>query len=355
MTRFRRSASLDRPLGVLVVVALLATTIIGCNSSVATFSVSDLAVAPGQGEIRTGDEVLVTAQVQNTGTLAGTYDAALSVDGAVRSQSAVELVAGQSTTLHFTVEAGPPGDYEVRLGDASATFTVPAPAALEVSALELTPNPTQRGGHLSAAVTVTNSGGLAGTFNAKVTIDGKVAATKKVTVPAGELTTVELPLKVPAPGHHKVSVGGVEVQLVVWDIVRPANGKILVDKVKGGRGRLTIHNGDDRDAVVVLAKSSSPSKALLAVYVRANKSKTITGIKDGKYVVYFSFGKRWDNHTKAFTSSPELRRFEDTMRFKTTRSASMITYSIWTISLHQVAGGNAPTTGVGDDDFPNVP
>ena len=204
-------------------------------------------------------------------------------------------------------------------------------------------------------MSVTNSGGLPGTFNAKVTIDGKVAATKKVTVPAGELTTVELPLKVPAPGHHKVSVGAVQVQLVVWDIMRPANGKILVDKIKGGRGQLTIKNGDDRDAVVVLAKSSSPSKALLAVYVRANKSKTIKGIKDGKYVVFFSFGKRWDNHTKAFTSSPELRRFEDTMRFKTTRSAYMITYSIWTISLHQVAGGNAPTSGVGDDDFPNVP
>jgi hypothetical protein len=321
----------------------------------AVFSVTALAVAPGQDEIATGDEVVVTAQVQNIGTLAGTFDAALSVDGAVQPQNPVEMVAGETRTVQFRIDAGPPGQYELRLGDARATLTVPAPAAFEVSALALTPNPSQRGGHLSAAVSVTNSGGLTGTFDAKVTIDGKVAATTKVTVPAGELTTVELPLKMPAAGRHTVAAGGVEVKLVVWDITRPANGKILVNKVSGGRGQLTIKNGDDRDAVVVLAKSSSPKKALLAVYLRGHKSKTIKGIKDGKYVVYFSLGKAWDAHSKAFTNSQELRRFQDTMRFKTTRSAYMITYSIWTVSLHQVAGGNAPTTGVGDGDFPNVP
>ena len=355
MARSRTPASARTSLGVLVVVALLASTVIGCSSAAPAFSVSALAVAPGQEKVLTGDEVLVTAEVQNTGTLAGTYEATLSVDGAVASKSSVELAAGGSTTVRFRIDAGPPGDYELRLGDARTTLTVPAPAALEVSTLALTPNPAERGGKVSALVSVANRGGLPGTLEAKVAIDGKVAAKRTVTVGGGEQMTVELPLKMPAAGRHTVASGGIEVKLVVWDIKRPANGTILSNKLKGGRGQLTITNGDERDAVVVLAKSSSPKKALLAVYVRANKSKTIKGIKDGKYVVYFTMGKRWDSHTRAFTSGQEKRRFQDTMRFKTTRSAYMITYSIWTISLHQVAGGNAPTTGVGDEEFPSVP
>ena len=171
----------------------------------------------------------------------------------------------------------------------------------------------------------------------------------------GQATTVFFSVAVPSPGRHVVAANELDAELVVWKIQRPANGKILVNKISGGQGRLTIRNGDDRDAVVVLAGSSSPSKTLLAVYVRNHNSRTINGIRDGTYVVYFRLGARWDSYSKAFTRSQELRRFEETMHFKTTRTSTRITHSVWTISLHQVAGGNAPTDWVGDEEFPTVP
>jgi hypothetical protein len=273
----------------------------------------------------------------------------------VQDQASIDLEAGESETLAYTIEAGPPGAYTLTLGDARLTLTVLAPASFEVTDLTLDPNPARTGKTVDALVSVTNLGGVAGTYKVKVSMDGKTAATEEVTIAGGAQTTLEIPLKVPSGRRHTIDANGVEAKLTAWKITRPKNGKILVNTLKGGRGELTIENGGDRDAVVVLAKSSKPSKARLAVYLRAGKSRTIKGVKDGTYVVFFTHGKGWDAYTRAFTSESDLRRFEDTIRFKTTRTATMITYSIWTLTLHAVVGGNAPTDPVGGEDFPSVP
>ena len=83
-----------------------------------------------------------------------------------------------------------------------------------------------------------------------------------MTVAGGERRTVEIPLAVPAPGRHTVAVGGLEQNFVVWKISRPSNGTVLVNKVKGGMGRLTIKNGDDeRTSSSSSPGSSAPAKA----------------------------------------------------------------------------------------------
>jgi hypothetical protein len=321
----------------------------------ADFVVSGLRLADAATEVLAGDVVEVVAEVENAGALAGTYEATLRVDGTVEAQQQVVLEVGQTSTLRFDVTAGPPGDHVLEVGGATTTLSVLEPAAVEVTALELTPNPAETGGKLAAVVTVTNAGGASGTVIVKVRVDGKAVAKQSVTVAGGQRATVDLPFTVPAPGRHSVAAGPLEERLVVWKITRPATGKVMTNKIKGGRGQLTIENGNDRDAVLVLARSSAPTKAVLAVYVRAERSATIKGIKDGTYVVFFSLGKRWDSHSRAFTSELDRSRFEDTIRFKTTRSAYMTTYSTWTLTLQPVVGGNAPTRDVGEGDFPGVP
>ncbi len=324
-------------------------------TAAAYFVVSGLRVADIATEVLAGDVVQVIAEVENAGSLAGTYEANLRVNGTVAAQQQVVLEVGQASTLRFDVTAGPPGDYVLDVGGATTTLSVLQPAVIEVTALELQPNPAQAGGKLAAAVTVTNAGDATGTVVVKVRVDGNAVAKKSVTVAGGQQATVNVPFTVPAPGRHTVAAGPLDEKLVVWKNTRPATGKVLTNKIKGGRGQLTIENGNDRDAVLVLAKSAAPTKAVLAVYVRAGKSATVKGIKDGTYVVFFSLGKRWDSHSKAFTSERDQSRFEDNIRFKTTRSAYMITYSTWTLTLNPVYGGNAPTLDVGEGDFPGVP
>lgn len=431
------------------VIALLVAPLGGCAAPTASFDVGELALAAGVDEIHSGDEVEVTARVENTGSLAGPYEAELLVDGVVASREQVELEPGQATTVRFVVEAGPPGDHAVALGpltatlrvtaapafvvrnlrlasappeilsgdsleyvvdvvnggtkagthevalavdgtersrkdvtvdpgqasqvslfveagtpgthvvevaDQRASFTVLAPAAVAVTGLAVRPNPAASGDDLVADVTVGNRGGAIGTLAFDVTVDGKVAGSREVTVEGGAERTFAFALDVPAPGRHTVAVGGLDEPLVVWKITRPANAAVLVNKVKGGEGRLKVKNGDqERDVVVVLASSAKPSKALLAVYVRAKKSATVNGVKDGTYVVYFTYGTRWDATSKAFTSSVEKRRFEDTIRFKTRQTSTRINYTVWTLTLHQAGGDGAPTDDVSDADFPSVP
>jgi len=322
----------------------------------AAFRVGALRLDSVPHEILAGDPLEYVADVTNTGAKAGTYDAALIVDGTVQASQSVPVDAGEKATVRFSIVAGSPGVHDVEVGDARASYTVVAPAAVAVTGLELSEAAVPTGREVEAVVTVGNLGGAIGTLAVQVALDGKVVAAKDVTVAGGDELAVRFPLVVSRAGRHTVTAGAFEQRLVGWTITRPANGAILVNKVRGGDGQLKIKNGDDDlDTVVVLASTSNPSKALLAVYVRSNKSVTVKGIKDGRYVAYFTFGERWDSHSKAFTSSQDRRRFAETLRFKTTRTSTSIRYSIITLSLHQAGGGTAPTDAVSDEDFPTVP
>lgn len=311
-------------------------------------------VAPGHA-ILAGDDLEATVEVRNGGTAAGTYRGTLEIDGVMVSRLGTSLEAGETTTLRYAFSAGAPGRHEVTFDEARATYTVVEPASFALSGLEVTPNPAESGGKLDASIVVANRGGVEGTVSLTVTIDGRVRGRGEVAVAGGDETTAHVAMDVPKPGPHVVAVGDLSAELLVWKIERPTNGKVFVDRIKGGLGRLTVKNGNDVDAMIVLAKPSSPTKALLAAYVRAGKSMTVTGVRDGTYVVYFSIGTRWDAFSRTFTSDARFSRFEDTLTFDTARSSTRTTYSIWTITLHAVAGGNAPADPVDEGDFPPVP
>jgi len=134
----------------------------------------------------------------------------------------------------------------------------------------------------------------------------------------------------------------------VWRIERPANGKVLVNRVSGGLGRLKVKNDGDRDAYLVLAKSSAPKKALLGVYVRAGRSATVRGVPDGTYIVFFSQGRAG---TRTRAGSP-WSRSGAASRTRSSSRPSRTSYTIWTLSLESVLGGNAPTNPVDEGEFP---
>jgi hypothetical protein len=325
-------------------------------SGVPAFDVHDLRLAPVASEILAGTPLEYHVDVTNTGTKAGTYDAALRVDGAVAATLSVPVEVGDTETLRFAIEAGAPGTHIIELDDEFASLTVLAPAAVAVTDLQLTQPGVNAGGSVGAVVTVENTGGVAGSITFEVRVDGRVVATREVAVAGGEIEVVQAPVAVSKPGRHTVAVGSYERELTVWKLARPANGTILVNKVKGGSGRLTLKCGEcEDDALVVLAADGAPRKALLAVYVRAGRSVTVNGVKDGRYIIFYTFGERWDSFSRRFTSVGETGRFVDTIRFRTTRTATAINYTVWTLTLFTTSGGNAPTDPVGPDDIPPVP
>jgi hypothetical protein len=125
-------------------------------------------------------------------------------------------------------------------------------------------------------------------------------------------------------------------------------------KMGTGYGELTINNGLDSDAIVVLSKSYKPKVAWISVYVQSNDSYTIIGIPDGVYILYFSFGENWDNNSKKFTKAAIFQRFEKELEFKTTETPTEIWYDIYSVTLHPVPEGTAKTRYINETDFPEV-
>jgi hypothetical protein len=126
---------------------------------------------------------------------------------------------------------------------------------------------------------------------------------------------------------------------------RPSNGTLIRHPSGDGRGELTIDNGGSNDAVVTLSKGRKPA---LAVYVRKGKKHTLNGVPDGTYTVFFTGGSAWDDTARGFGRNCAFQRFEDPLPFRTTQTQ----LTTWKITLQRVIGGNAQTSDVDPNDFP---
>jgi hypothetical protein len=118
-----------------------------------------------------------------------------------------------------------------------------------------------------------------------------------------------------------------------------------------GEGELTIENGLDLDAVAILKLAQGAGAGnFIAVYIRSHDTFTLGRITDGTYTLYFMLGEDWDNELGEFTRRISRSRFEDPFTFKTTSTQ----YTVWSVTLHPVAGGTADTEPVPENEFPDL-
>lgn len=134
------------------------------------------------------------------------------------------------------------------------------------------------------------------------------------------------------------------------DDPRPSTGTFIRDVYRGARAELEIDNGGSADALVTLTKGDKPD---ISVYVRRGRTYTVKGVPDGTYTVYFSTGGHWDDTARAFGRSCAFSRFEDPLKFRTTRDARGIYWQNFRIGLEPFVGGNARTDDVDPNDFPD--
>ncbi|MFI5496134.1 hypothetical protein [Actinoplanes sp. NPDC051859] len=130
---------------------------------------------------------------------------------------------------------------------------------------------------------------------------------------------------------------------------RLKSGTFVVRSGGGGLGHLKIKNGAADTAVSLVPGKGKKPKPVLTVYVRSGGTYTATGIADGTYRIYTASGKDWNASRKGFTRNCTYSKFDDTFAFTTTSTSS----SIWTITLTPVVGGNASTSNVDPNAFPN--
>jgi subtilisin family serine protease len=150
----------------------------------AYYALSDLRVSPGV--VKASENVTVSAQVKNVGKSAGTYNAELKVGGAVEATTPVQLSAGQSKTVTWTVDPDRLGTFAVQVQYLTGSFRVRAPRVdLAVSTVDA-PGAAAVGGLSGATVELIVNGQVRslGTTNAA----GKL--TFEIPDPVGRYTVV---------------------------------------------------------------------------------------------------------------------------------------------------------------------
>jgi hypothetical protein len=130
---------------------------------------------------------------------------------------------------------------------------------------------------------------------------------------------------------------------------RLANGRLVDNQRRNGRGRLEIDNGAEHDAVVELVQDGRP---IVSVYVTQGSKATVEQISDGSYDLFFASGTDWDDQLKTFTRSCKFERFAESAEFSTKPLEQGMQYTVQSIGLKPTIEGNARTESVSPQSFP---
>ena len=115
---------------------------------------------------------------------------------------------------------------------------------------------------------------------------------------------------------------------------------------RGGAGRLEITGSPDYDS---LLKLRVKKRGIRNVYVRRNASVTVESLPDGTYEIYLAQGRDWSDADNRFTRECSFSVFDDKLTFETTSTQ----YTIYQLELLESFFGNATSTTLDPDDFPN--
>lgn len=255
------------------------------------------------GQIGPNETLTTAVTVTNDGDLRAERTVALVVDGSVVTTKDVTLAGGESTTVSFDSDLST-GAHNVTINELpSRTVTVQQPANLTVS-YDVSSTQLFTSDPLTVNATVSNVGGVEGTRNVSLTVDGQTV-TETVTVPSGETRALTFSTRFDSVGTKIVGVDNlattaVQVQRAtnqnaMTTITSPADGATkdvntltvgysvsnadtgiaeVVYRVDGGTWQ-TVKNGLDSSSVGVDLSGVSEGQHTITVALRDNLGNEI--------------------------------------------------------------------------------
>ena len=186
----------------------------------AVFSVTDLSITPE--EVKPGEEVTITAQVTNTGDLAGSFEVILKINDVVKESKEVSLASGETKALNFYIVSDDVGIYSVRINNLEDTFkVVTSPDAFRISSLVISPDEVDIGEQASISVTVTNNSKATGTYEVILNIGGVISDMKEISLTGGASRQVTFTIKPDTAGKKIIDINGLLGGLLVRGEVPP--------------------------------------------------------------------------------------------------------------------------------------
>ncbi|MBI4284671.1 MAG: hypothetical protein HY670_02065 [Chloroflexi bacterium] len=171
------------------------------------FEIAALTIMPAR--VVVGQPVTIEASVANMGNAAGSYTVVFKINDATVETKDVALGAGEQKTVAFQYTARAAGKQKVELNTLAGTVEVLRPAEFRVTSIGVSPAEIIAGKDITINVEIENTGEVEGTYPAKVTVDGKVVASKDVTVGANARNTFSFPHILDKSGARVIDVGGV--------------------------------------------------------------------------------------------------------------------------------------------------
>lgn len=197
--------------------------------AVTVLASADLAVIDAEladEEITAGDEVEITATVENGGDEAGTHTVDLQADGDVIVTEEVEVAAGETEEITFNELFDDAGEYDLTINNISAgTLSVLSPADIAVVDADLPEDEVSEGDEVDIATTVENTGGETGTHVLELEVEDEVVESEEIEVAGGEQETVVFTQSFSDAGEYEVSVNSVDAGTVT--VVAPADIAVI--------------------------------------------------------------------------------------------------------------------------------
>ena len=104
-----------------ILVLLVGAMVLGCTAP-AAFSILNLTIQPA--EVAPNETVNISMSVSNTGGTQGDYNVVLNIDGLQEEAKSVNIAAGASVTVTFSVTKETAGSYSVVVNGLTGSFTV---------------------------------------------------------------------------------------------------------------------------------------------------------------------------------------------------------------------------------------
>ena len=95
-------------------------------------------------------------------------------------------------------------------------FTVVEPASFELNDLVIDPSSLTESGSITISIECRNVGGVSGSYDVLLIIDGETEDTSSVTVDAGESTTVSFDVSATQEGAYSVEIGDLTGSYTVY-------------------------------------------------------------------------------------------------------------------------------------------
>lgn len=178
-------------------------------------------------EVRRGQEIFVSIQIQNTGQTSGTASLRLRSNGALVVEDSRFLLPGEMWNVNYTLKFSIAGDYTITMDSDPIPITIgqvrvtepslpppqppppPPPSGGVVTYIEATATRVVPGQEIIVRVRVTNNGSSSVTMPVPFTVDGKPIMTSNLSIAPGKTETLEFKISFSADqtGVHTIVVG----------------------------------------------------------------------------------------------------------------------------------------------------